>query len=200
MQRTSRGFRVSRLLAMLTLAVLTIGGAMLATPSSALATPFCAPNDPFQLYSYVAVNDTQPRPNGPVTVDAASGVRVNDYQDTLGTHGALPAAVQSLLWAAPAHGSVVLNTDGSYTYTPNAGFTGTDTFQYVDRHSTSLICSGVGTVTLPPSNNMNIDFESYTAPYNGTLTVPAPGVLANDGDPWGYTSGMTATMTVYQRP
>lgn len=29
-----------------------------------------------------------------------------------------------------AHGEVVLNPDGSFTYTPDAGFTGTDTFRY----------------------------------------------------------------------
>ncbi len=30
----------------------------------------------------------------------------------------------------PQHGSVVLNSDGSYTYTPDNGYTGTDTFEY----------------------------------------------------------------------
>jgi hypothetical protein len=30
----------------------------------------------------------------------------------------------------PAHGTVVLNRDGTFTYTPNTGFSGTDTFLY----------------------------------------------------------------------
>lgn len=32
--------------------------------------------------------------------------------------------------SAPAHGTVVYNTDGTATYNPAAGFTGTDTFEY----------------------------------------------------------------------
>ena len=34
------------------------------------------------------------------------------------------------LAAAPTNGNVVLNSDGSFSYTPNAGFVGTDTFTY----------------------------------------------------------------------
>lgn len=53
----------------------------------------------------------------------------------------------------PANGSLTLNTDGSFTYTPTAGYTGTDSFTYL------LVDSGappnaVGTVSLtvvPPA-------------------------------------------------
>ena len=31
----------------------------------------------------------------------------------------------------PAHGTVMLDADGSFTYTPDANFAGTDTFTYV---------------------------------------------------------------------
>ena len=31
----------------------------------------------------------------------------------------------------PAHGSVVVNADGSYTYTPTTGYSGTDSFSYI---------------------------------------------------------------------
>ena len=30
----------------------------------------------------------------------------------------------------PSNGTVVLNADGTFTYTPNGGFNGTDTFEY----------------------------------------------------------------------
>lgn len=33
-------------------------------------------------------------------------------------------------YTQPSNGTVVVNPDGSYTYTPNPGFTGTDTFTY----------------------------------------------------------------------
>ena len=44
-----------------------------------------------------------------------------------------PDAGQTLTAAKlsdPANGTVVLNSDGTFTYTPNSGFTGTDTFIY----------------------------------------------------------------------
>jgi hypothetical protein len=56
-------------------------------------------------------------------VDAVS-VLANDWGDEVAT---LTAA----LAAAPAHGQVVLHPDGGFTYTPNAGYLGTDEFTYV---------------------------------------------------------------------
>ncbi|MDX1689301.1 MAG: Ig-like domain-containing protein, partial [Candidatus Promineifilaceae bacterium] len=38
--------------------------------------------------------------------------------------------LSAVLANAPAHGDLTLNPDGSFTYTPAAGFTGTDTFTY----------------------------------------------------------------------
>ena len=51
------------------------------------------------------------------------GVLANDTDPDLDT---LSASVVS----GPSYGSVVLNTDGSFTYTPDAGFTGPDSFTY----------------------------------------------------------------------
>lgn len=43
----------------------------------------------------------------------------------------VPDGVQSVtVTAAASNGSVVINTDGTYTYTPNANFSGTDQFSY----------------------------------------------------------------------
>ena len=90
-------------------------------------------------------------------------------------------------WSQPAHGTVTLNADGSFTYTPDAGFTGTDSFTYKDNDGVNN--SNTATVSLtvnpavsqpPVANN-----DTYTATENTTLTVAAPGVLANDTAPQG---------------
>jgi VCBS repeat-containing protein len=39
-------------------------------------------------------------------------------------------SLQISAFTQPSHGTVVLNADGSYTYTPNAPFSGTDSFTY----------------------------------------------------------------------
>ncbi|WP_165226319.1 beta strand repeat-containing protein [Aquisphaera insulae] len=57
-------------------------------------------------------------------VVAAPGVRANDSTSDGGVFSAA-------LVKGPAHGSVVLNPDGSFEYAPKGGYTGLDTFTYV---------------------------------------------------------------------
>ena len=57
--------------------------------------------------------------------------------------------------SSPAHGTVVLNSDGMFTYTPNADFNGTDSFDYnvIDFDgalSTATVTISVGAVNDPP--------------------------------------------------
>src|SRR5262249_31269611 len=39
-------------------------------------------------------------------------------------------ALNAILVSGPAHGSLSLNPDGSFTYTPNANYNGPDSFSY----------------------------------------------------------------------
>ena len=50
------------------------------------------------------------------------------------------------LGTGPANGSLVFNADGTFTYRPNDGFTGTDTFTYTVSDGTYT--SNVATVTI----------------------------------------------------
>jgi hypothetical protein len=66
-------------------------------------------------------------------------------------------AFTAVLLGGPANGSLTLNADGSFTYTPDAGFKGTDSFTYEawdgSASSTSTrvtIAVGPGIVPLPP--------------------------------------------------
>jgi VCBS repeat-containing protein len=94
----------------------------------------------------------------------------------------------AVLVTGPASGTLTLNADGSFTYTPNANFSGTDTFTY--QASDGSLTSNVATVTItvtavadaPVAGN-----DSYSTPAATVLNVPANGVLANDSDPDGTT-------------
>jgi hypothetical protein len=55
----------------------------------------------------------------------------------------------SVLVSGPAHGTLALNPDGSFTYTPNPNFYGTDTFTY--RVFDGELYSNVATVTITVS-------------------------------------------------
>src|SRR5262249_52710327 len=50
-----------------------------------------------------------------------------------------------------AHGTVVLNADGSVTYTPNAGFSGQDSYTYTETDGHGMTSVGTVTVTVQPT-------------------------------------------------
>lgn len=81
------------------------------TASYAYNTSTCVPT---------AVDDSAVTEVGaPVTIPIVGN-------DTLPT-----GSIGPVLGTPPANGTVVVNPDGTVTYTPNPGFTGTDTFTYV---------------------------------------------------------------------
>ena len=73
----------------------------------------------------------------------------------------------------PAHGSVSVNPDGTFTYTPAAGFSGTDSFTYTitdtDDPSNPKSATGTVTITVGPV----VWYVDNTKPAgNGTSTSP----------------------------
>ena len=91
------------------------------------------------------------------------------------------------LVTGPAHGTVTLNADGSFTYTPTANFNGADSFTYraVDL-AQSLSNTATVSLTVTPVNDAPVAADdAYTVAEDSTLDVPAPGILQNDIDPDG---------------
>ena len=90
-------------------------------------------------------------------------------------------ALTAVLAGGPAHGSVALNADGSFAYTPAAGYVGPDSFTYQATDGTNV--SDVATVTI--SVNPKIYVVTSTAD-NGTGSLRwaiAGANLANSPDP-----------------
>ncbi|WP_322938700.1 LamG-like jellyroll fold domain-containing protein [Nocardioides bizhenqiangii] len=87
----------------------------------------------------VATGDAYSADEGDPLSVTAPGVLANDTDaegDPLTANGA----------TQPADGQVTLNGDGSFTYTPDPGFSGTDTFTYTADDGTDV--SGPATVTI----------------------------------------------------
>jgi VCBS repeat-containing protein len=129
----------------------------------------------------VAVNDNYTTgEDQSLTVPAATGVLVNDNDG--GDGGAL---IVSPPYTQPSNGTVTLNPDGSFVYTPNPNFYGTDSFTY--KNSDSVDTSNTATVTIIVNkidgNSPIANPDSYTTNEDEPLTVPVPGVLGNDTDP-----------------
>jgi hypothetical protein len=85
----------------------------------------------------------------------------------------------------PANGTVTVNTNGSFTYTPTPGYHGSDSFKYEARVLSLLgivLDRDSATVTIKVNAAPTAVNDSYTATAGVTLSVGAPGVMSNDGD------------------
>jgi VCBS repeat-containing protein len=92
-------------------------------------------------------------------------------------------ALTAVLVDNPAHGTVALAEDGSFQYTPNPDFYGSDSFTYVA--SDGELESNLATVaiTVEPVNDAPVaGDDSYSVREGETLVVEASGPLANDTD------------------
>jgi hypothetical protein len=112
-------------------------------------------------------------------------VRAND--DATSMNGSLGNPVVTV---TPSNGIVQVNTNGTITYLPAAGFVGLDTFKYsvCDTSLTPDLCSNafVFVKVLPTTTpNTTMASDDYANTYG---TVPVTGnVLVNDIDPEGNT-------------
>lgn len=80
-----------------------------------------------------------------------------------------------------ANGTVQI-VQGQARYTPNANFNGSDTFSYTVTDGTATATANVA-VTVTAVNDAPVSAaDAYSTPRNTALTVPAPGLLANDSD------------------
>ncbi|WP_244163104.1 Ig-like domain-containing protein [Paenibacillus pectinilyticus] len=87
----------------------------------------------------------------------------------------------------PAHGSVTLNSDGTYTYTPNANYNGTDSFTFKANDGSADSEAATVTITVTPVNDVPTVANSSKStqedtPVNGTVTASD-----NDEDHLTYT-------------
>lgn len=137
--------------------------AMVTITVSTLNTPPVATED-----TYLATS------NIPLVVDALTGVLANDT-DLDGD------VLIAQVLGNPANGTLILYTDGSFIYTPNAGFTGSDMFTY--RAFDGLEFSSPVIVTIEVNAPPVAVPDIFTVGKNKSLTVNTPnGVLSNDTD------------------
>ena len=122
----------------------------------------------------VAHNDSYMTTAGSTLTIAASGLLTNDTDVD-------DSNLTASLAAAPLHGKLSLNTDGSFAYTPDSGFLGTDSFAY--KANDGRIDSNVANVSLlvtasvvyqqTPSMAGSVVYSSWLAPdgFDGDVFV-----------------------------
>ena len=119
----------------------------------------------------VARSDSFTTPSGTAVSDTLKG------NDSLGD-----GSTSQHSWSKttdPGNGTVVVNSDGTFTYTPNTGFSGTDSFTYTIRDadgdtSTSTVAVRVNGVPLAVSDSVT---TPPNTPISGSVTgndTPSP--------------------------
>ena len=118
-------------------------------------------------------------------------------------------ALSASLFSGPAHGSLNLQADGSFDYTPDAGFAGIDSFTY--QVADGAARSGLGAVTLDvgahpaPAIALTADANGQVSPAfattfmqgSGPVALAGPGAsLADAGSP--QLTMLTAAITNLQ--
>lgn len=122
------------------------------------------------------------------TPDSIATLRGSPVTANLLANDVIPigTAATATLSTLPANGTAVLTAAGSVTYTPAAGFVGTDTFTYtlsdgLGATSTATVTVFVGQRATPPNGAPTVNPDVVSTP--GAAVAIA--VLANDTDPDG---------------
>src|SRR6185436_17869297 len=107
---------------------------------------------------------------------ASPGVLENDTDLEGGT-------LHAVLVSGPAHGTLTLNADGSFSYTPSANYNGPDSFSYRANDGEADSAAATVAITVRPANDAPVaGDDSYSTDEDTALTIPAAGVLGNDSD------------------
>ncbi len=162
--------------------------------------------------SPVAVNDTySTTENTPLHV-AAPGVLTNDSDVD-------DSPITASTVSSPSHGSLTLDADGSFEYTPDDNFIGSDSFTYIATDGTdsniATVTIAIETVNHPPAaldqsvstledTSTNITLEatdtdgdlltySYSNPSHGALSGTAPNLIYTPGTEFNGVDSFTFT-------
>jgi VCBS repeat-containing protein len=124
-----------------------------------------------------AANDNNPTytvdEDGVLNISEADGVLVNDTDPNADDLTAVNAS-------DPAGGTVVLNADGSFTYTPDADFSGTDSFTYQANDGQASSNTATVTITVNPVN----DDPGFTAGPDVSTSSTLTSVLGQTHAGW----------------
>src|SRR5579871_1932979 len=132
--------------------------------------------------------DTYIAANGVVVMTTyATGVLGNDTSTISPT-----IQLTATLVTAPTHGTLTLNTDGTFSYFAAIGYVGNDTFTYRASDGSGTQ-NGTVTISIP----VRVNDDSYATSGSSQLIVLAPGVLTNDKTSAGTLSMSIATWPVY---
>lgn len=144
------------------------------------------------MVSIMAMNSTPSASGGTYSVAHGQSVSGNLLQGAYDGDGDSMTAL-GVAGGGPTHGSVTINSNGSFTYTPSAGYAGSDNFSF--KVTDGISESFASTIMLDVTNHApSAGSVSYSATNTQTLSVGAPGVLSGSTDQDGDTMSASLFM------
>jgi uncharacterized protein len=135
----------------------------------------------------VAGNDSYSTNEDTALTVAAPGVLSNDTD-------AESSPLTAALVSGPVHGTVTLNANGSFTYTPASNYNGPDSFTYKANDGNADSNVATVSITVNAVNDAPVATDdSATSPKNGSVAIF---ILANDFD----VDGDSFTVTSFTQP
>ncbi|WP_425004344.1 Ig-like domain-containing protein [Mycolicibacterium sp. S3B2] len=124
-----------------------------------------------------AVNDTPVTADDAYTIDEDYRLTASVLTNDVDVEG---DSLTAALVDGPTHGELVLNDDGTFTYTPDADYHGTDSFTYTATDGTATSSPATVTITVNPVNDATVaNNDSYSTGEDSSLLG---NVLTNDVD------------------
>jgi hypothetical protein len=135
----------------------------------------------------IAVSDTFTTAEDTVLVIAAPGVLANDTS----IEG---PSLQAIFGSGPSHGTVILNRDGSFRYTPQSNYNGSDSFRYSVWDGSRQSSTVAVNLTVTPVNDAptGITLFGGTVPENVPLGTQTGWFTTQDPE---TTIGFTYTLS-----
>ncbi|MCG3209027.1 MAG: hypothetical protein FOGNACKC_02643 [Anaerolineae bacterium] len=126
------------------------------------------------------VNDPPVAEDDSATTDEDTPVTIPASANDSDIDGNLDPSSASVLTGA-AHGTVESNGDGTFTYTPDPNYNGSDSFTYEICDTDGLCDTATVNITINPvADPPTANDDSATTPEDSPVTIP---VLGNDSDP-----------------
>ncbi|MBC7081097.1 MAG: tandem-95 repeat protein, partial [Thermoplasmatales archaeon] len=134
----------------------------------------------------VAIDDYYSTDEDTTLTVNAPGVLGNDYD---GDNDPLTAVLEN----GPSHGTLTLNSDGSFTYTPHANYSGEDNFTYQAYDGKDYSNISTVYITITPVNDPPVANNDYCTTDEDTPVII--NILENDYDIDGTINASSVTIT-----
>jgi len=140
-------------------------GAVDTTPATASITVNAPNQTPFGIPDGYSVGEASYLVATHLNVDAAHGVLANDFDPD---HG--PNALTAVLFSGPSHGTLTLNADGSFSYSPAAYYS-----SYASQNRIDLPSFNYDLAAQPDTFSYRaFDGAGYSAPITVSIAVTPP--------------------------